>query len=78
MIDMRGEEEATLHPHSQVRHERMHNQYNKMKEEEDHWQDVSFSDIRSLTLYLSVFVLWDWHLFVCSLLHLCITFIIPF
>uniref|UniRef100_A0A3P8PRT0 LIM and calponin homology domains 1b n=1 Tax=Astatotilapia calliptera TaxID=8154 RepID=A0A3P8PRT0_ASTCA len=39
MIDMRGEEEATLQPHSQVRHERMHNQYNKMKEEEDHWQD---------------------------------------
>ncbi|XP_030594840.1 LIM and calponin homology domains-containing protein 1 isoform X2 [Archocentrus centrarchus] len=39
MIDMRGEEEATLQPHSQVRHERMHNQYNKMKEEDDHWQD---------------------------------------
>ncbi|XP_063349595.1 LIM and calponin homology domains-containing protein 1-like isoform X2 [Pelmatolapia mariae] len=39
MIDMRGEEEATSQPHSQVRHERMHNQYNKMKEEDDHWQD---------------------------------------
>ncbi|KAI3351441.1 hypothetical protein L3Q82_020297, partial [Scortum barcoo] len=39
MIDMRGEEEAVLQPHSQVRHELMHNQYNKMKEEEDHWQD---------------------------------------
>nr|XP_046261476.1 LIM and calponin homology domains-containing protein 1 isoform X7 [Scatophagus argus] len=39
MIDMRGEEEAFLQPHSQVRHELMHNQYNKMKEEEDHWQD---------------------------------------
>ncbi|XP_005467290.1 LIM and calponin homology domains-containing protein 1 isoform X11 [Oreochromis niloticus] len=39
MIDMRGEEEAALQPHSQVRHERMHNQYNKMKEEDDHWQD---------------------------------------
>lgn len=41
MIDMCGEEEAILQPHSQVRHELMHNQYNKMKEEEDHWQDVS-------------------------------------
>ncbi|XP_029918070.1 LIM and calponin homology domains-containing protein 1-like isoform X2 [Myripristis murdjan] len=39
MIDMRGEEEAGLQPHSQVRHELMHNQYNRMKEEEDHWQD---------------------------------------
>ncbi|XP_023140574.2 LIM and calponin homology domains-containing protein 1 isoform X14 [Amphiprion ocellaris] len=39
MIDMRGEEEGVLQPHSQVRHELMHNQYNKMKEEEDHWQD---------------------------------------
>ncbi|KAM3612529.1 uncharacterized protein V6R79_009827 [Siganus canaliculatus] len=39
MIDMRAEEEATLPPHSQVRHELMHNQYNKMKEEDDHWQD---------------------------------------
>ncbi|XP_072251310.1 LIM and calponin homology domains-containing protein 1-like isoform X2 [Leuresthes tenuis] len=39
MIDMRGEEEASLQPHSQVRHELMHNQYNRMKEEEDHWQD---------------------------------------
>lgn len=43
MIDMRGEEEAMLQPHSQVRHELMHNQYNRMKEEEDHWQDVSVS-----------------------------------
>uniref|UniRef100_A0A8C4EXD2 LIM and calponin homology domains-containing protein 1 n=1 Tax=Dicentrarchus labrax TaxID=13489 RepID=A0A8C4EXD2_DICLA len=39
MIDMRGEDEAVLQPHSQVRHELMHNQYNKMKEEDDHWQD---------------------------------------
>ncbi|GAA6222019.1 LIM and calponin homology domains-containing protein 1 [Lates japonicus] len=39
MIDMRGEEEAILQPHSQVRHELMHDQYNRMKEEEDHWQD---------------------------------------
>lgn len=45
MIDMRGEEEAILQPHSQVRHELMHNQYNKLKEEEDHWQDVSVSDL---------------------------------
>lgn len=51
MIDMRGEEEAILRPHSQVRHERMHNQYNKMKEEEDHWQDVSISV--SFSLFVS-------------------------
>ncbi len=41
MIDMRSEEDSMLPPHSQVRHELMHNQYNKLKEEEDHWQDVS-------------------------------------
>lgn len=42
MIDMRGsEEDSMLSPHSQVRHELMHNQYNMLKEEEDHWQDVS-------------------------------------
>ncbi|KAM8733169.1 LIM and calponin homology domains-containing protein 1-like isoform 4-T4 [Acanthopagrus schlegelii] len=39
MTDMRGEEDAILQPHSQVRHELMHNQYNQMKEEDDHWQD---------------------------------------
>ncbi|XP_077091596.1 LIM and calponin homology domains-containing protein 1-like, partial [Siphateles boraxobius] len=40
MIDMRGsEEDSILPPHSQVRHELMHNQYNQLKEEEDHWQD---------------------------------------
>ncbi|KAI4819343.1 hypothetical protein KUCAC02_004594, partial [Chaenocephalus aceratus] len=39
MIDMRDEEEAMLQPHSQVRHELMLNQYNEMKEEDDHWQD---------------------------------------
>ncbi|KAM6923735.1 LIM and calponin homology domains-containing protein 1-like isoform 2-T2 [Xenentodon cancila] len=39
MIDMRGDEDTVLQPHSQVRHELMHNQYNKMKEEESHWQD---------------------------------------
>lgn len=50
MIDMRGEEEAILQPHSQVRHELMHNQYNKMKEEEDHWQDVSVTVLSDVTL----------------------------
>ncbi|XP_037315739.2 LIM and calponin homology domains-containing protein 1-like isoform X9 [Pungitius pungitius] len=42
MVDMRGEEEAAaaaLQPHSQARHELMHDQYNRMKEEDDHWQD---------------------------------------
>ncbi|KAJ8014847.1 hypothetical protein DPEC_G00020010 [Dallia pectoralis] len=39
MIDMRCEEDAGLPPHSQARHELMHNQYNMLKEEEDHWQD---------------------------------------
>ncbi|XP_054648828.1 LIM and calponin homology domains-containing protein 1 isoform X2 [Dunckerocampus dactyliophorus] len=39
MIDMRAEEDAVLQPHSQVRHELMHNQYNRMKEEDSHWQD---------------------------------------
>ncbi len=53
MIDMRRDEEALLQPHSQVRHELMHNQYNKMKEEEDHWQDVSVSHISDLILLFS-------------------------
>ncbi|XP_010895535.2 LIM and calponin homology domains-containing protein 1 isoform X13 [Esox lucius] len=39
MIDMRCEEDAILPAHSQARHELMHNQYNMLKEEEDHWQD---------------------------------------
>ncbi|KAI2657235.1 LIM and calponin homology domains-containing protein 1 [Labeo rohita] len=39
MIDMRCDEDSMVPPHSQVRHELMHNQYNKLKEEEDHWQD---------------------------------------
>ena len=51
MIDMRGEDEGLLQPHSQVRHELMHNQYNMMKEEEDHWQDVSVSDLSSLNYF---------------------------
>lgn len=53
MIDMRAEEETILQPHSQVRHELMHNQYNKMKEEEDHWQDVSIS-ASSLSFLLTI------------------------
>uniref|UniRef100_A0A3Q2XUR9 LIM and calponin homology domains 1 n=1 Tax=Hippocampus comes TaxID=109280 RepID=A0A3Q2XUR9_HIPCM len=41
MIDMRGEDDAAtiLPPHSHMRHELMHNQYNQMKEEDSHWQD---------------------------------------
>ncbi|XP_034038031.1 LIM and calponin homology domains-containing protein 1-like isoform X2 [Thalassophryne amazonica] len=39
MSDMHDEDEVVLGPHSQARHELMHNQYNRMKEEEDHWQD---------------------------------------
>ncbi|XP_077060943.1 LIM and calponin homology domains-containing protein 1a isoform X7 [Siphateles boraxobius] len=41
LIDMRDEEDelAYLRAHSQSRHEHLHNQYNKLKEEEDHWQD---------------------------------------
>ncbi|XP_073802986.1 LIM and calponin homology domains-containing protein 1a isoform X25 [Danio rerio] len=41
LIDMRDEEDelAYLRPHSQSRHEHLHNQYNKVKEEEDQWQD---------------------------------------
>uniref|UniRef100_A0A3B3RSV6 LIM and calponin homology domains 1 n=1 Tax=Paramormyrops kingsleyae TaxID=1676925 RepID=A0A3B3RSV6_9TELE len=39
MIDMRCEEEAILQPYSQARCELMQNQYNKLREEEDHWQD---------------------------------------
>ncbi|XP_052010616.1 LIM and calponin homology domains-containing protein 1-like isoform X4 [Xyrauchen texanus] len=39
MFDVRSDEESMLPPHCQVRHELMHNQYNRQKEEEDHWQD---------------------------------------
>ncbi|XP_014870733.1 LIM and calponin homology domains-containing protein 1 isoform X5 [Poecilia latipinna] len=39
MIDMRGENEAILQPHSHIRHELMHNQYNRIKEDENHWQE---------------------------------------
>lgn len=46
MIDMRDEEDelAYLQRHSQSRHEHLHNQYNKVKEEEDQWQDVSHTE----------------------------------
>ncbi|KAK1803899.1 hypothetical protein P4O66_003843 [Electrophorus voltai] len=39
MIDMRNEDDVMLPAHSPVRHELMHSQYNRMKEEESHWQD---------------------------------------
>ncbi|XP_060720474.1 LIM and calponin homology domains-containing protein 1a isoform X2 [Tachysurus vachellii] len=41
LIDMRDDEEDvdSLSPHSQTRHEGLHNQYNRVKEEEDQWQD---------------------------------------
>lgn len=39
MIDMRDGDEPLLQPHSQARHELMHNQYNRLKEDESHWQD---------------------------------------
>ncbi|XP_062865274.1 LIM and calponin homology domains-containing protein 1a isoform X2 [Trichomycterus rosablanca] len=40
LIDMRDEEDVdSLSPHSQARHERLHNQYNQNKEEDDHWRD---------------------------------------
>ena len=62
MIDMRGEEEAMLQPHSQVRHELMHNQYNRMKEEDDHWQDVSGSDTSDfMSLFLVLRSLFTSH-----------------
>ncbi|CAL8269152.1 unnamed protein product [Boreogadus saida] len=38
MIDMRGEE-VGLQPHCQARHEGMHSQYHRMKDDDDHWQD---------------------------------------
>lgn len=41
MGDMHNEEEVGhLPPLSQSRYERMHEQYNSLLEEEDHWQDV--------------------------------------
>uniref|UniRef100_A0A8C5A8V7 LIM and calponin homology domains 1 n=1 Tax=Gadus morhua TaxID=8049 RepID=A0A8C5A8V7_GADMO len=38
MIDMRGEE-VGLQPHCQARHEGIHSQYHRMKDDDDHWQD---------------------------------------
>lgn len=52
MIDMRGENEGILQPHSHIRHELMHNQYNRMKEDENHWQDVN-------ALISSLFTIWS-------------------
>ncbi|KAK1175323.1 hypothetical protein AOXY_G3012 [Acipenser oxyrinchus oxyrinchus] len=39
MIDMRCEEEAILQPHSKARHEHLHDLHNRLREEEDKWQD---------------------------------------
>ncbi|MBN3278868.1 LIMC1 protein, partial [Polyodon spathula] len=39
MIDMRCEEEAILQPHSKARYEHLHNLHNRLREEEDKWQD---------------------------------------
>ncbi|XP_066514843.1 LIM and calponin homology domains-containing protein 1a isoform X5 [Hoplias malabaricus] len=40
LIDMRDDEEVdSVSPHNQSRHESLHNQYNKLREEEDQWQD---------------------------------------
>ncbi|TST60393.1 LIM and calponin homology domains-containing protein 1 [Bagarius yarrelli] len=39
MIDVRTDDDGLLPPHSQVRHELMHSQYNRMKEEDSQWQD---------------------------------------
>ncbi|XP_060740452.1 LIM and calponin homology domains-containing protein 1 isoform X4 [Tachysurus vachellii] len=39
MIDVRTEDDGLLSPHSQVRHELMHSQYNRIKEEDSQWQD---------------------------------------
>lgn len=44
MIDVRTEDDGLLSPHSQVRHELMHSQYNRIKEEDSQWQDVSVPD----------------------------------
>ncbi|KAF7707093.1 hypothetical protein HF521_018311 [Silurus meridionalis] len=39
MIDVRTEDDGLLPPHSHVRHELMHSQYSRMKEEDSQWQD---------------------------------------
>ncbi len=64
LIDIRDEEDdmAFLRPHSQSRHENLHNQYNKLKEEEGEWQDVSHTNphkhvFNELTR-ISVYILW--------------------
>lgn len=62
MIDMRDEEDELAYhqPHSQSRHEHLHNQYNKLREEEDQWQDVShtnphkhmFNELTCISMYI--------------------------
>ncbi|KAI5624796.1 LIM and calponin-likey domains-containing protein 1 isoform X8, partial [Silurus asotus] len=39
MIDVRTEDDGLLPAHSHVRHELMHSQYGRMKEEDSQWQD---------------------------------------
>lgn len=56
MTDMRDEDEAILQPHSHVRHEMMHNQYNRIKEEDNHWQDVSLVPSPPVGILLAGFV----------------------
>lgn len=51
MIDMRDEDEAALQPHSQFRHERMHNQYNRIREEDNHWQNVRVPGYSELAVW---------------------------
>ncbi|XP_048827748.1 LIM and calponin homology domains-containing protein 1-like isoform X2 [Brienomyrus brachyistius] len=38
LMDMRCDEDVFLQPHSQARHEYLHNQYNQLREEDTHWQ----------------------------------------
>ncbi|XP_062856940.1 LIM and calponin homology domains-containing protein 1 isoform X2 [Trichomycterus rosablanca] len=39
MIDVRNEENGMLSPHSQIRHELIHGQYHRLKDEDNQWQD---------------------------------------
>lgn len=69
MIDMRAEDESILQPHTRARHELMHNQYNKMKEEDDHWQDASVWVSSSSLVWPSFGLLLEIHLnffFLCD------------
>lgn len=51
MTDVRTEDDSLLPPHSQVRHELMHSQYSKKKEEDSQWQDVSVRELLRVTLH---------------------------